>query len=168
MTPGSICHNDGVLTDQSREAQQMADRVIEHTTISASPEVVKAVLLDFPSYPEWAKDLKSIEVLEHDDEGRGLSVRYRAAGMGRSTSYTLRYDYSDPARVAWKLTDGDITRKLDGHYELQASDEGTAVTYELEAELIVPLPGFIKRRTQGRIMHTALHELKARAEALGS
>jgi hypothetical protein len=29
----------------------------------------------------------------------------------------------------------------------------------------VPLPGFIKRRAQSRIMHTALEELKARVES---
>ncbi len=143
----------------------MSDRVTEHTTIEASPEVVRAVLLDFPAYPEWATDLKSVEVLSTDDEDRGLEVRYRAAGMGKSTVYTLRYDYEDPARVAWVLQDGDITRKLDGHYELQAVDGGTEVTYELEVDLIVPLPGFVKRRTQGKIMHTALHELKTRAES---
>lgn len=144
----------------------MADRVTEHITIAADPEIVRGVLLDFPAYPQWARDLKSIEVLETDDHGRATSVRYRAAGMGRSTAYTLRYDYSDPARVAWVLTEGDVTRKLDGHYELQTADGGTAVTYELEAELVVPLPGFVKRRAQGRIMHIALHELKVRAESL--
>ncbi|HEX2575647.1 MAG TPA: SRPBCC family protein [Aquihabitans sp.] len=144
----------------------MADRVTEQTTIAAAPEIVRAVLLDFPAYPQWAKDLKSIEILGTDDEGRATSVRYRAAGMGRSTAYTLGYDYSDPDRIAWKLTEGDVTRKLDGHYELHPAAGGTAVTYELEAELVVPLPGFVKRRAQGRIMHTALGDLKARAESL--
>lgn len=149
-----------------RHNEAMPDRVTEHTTIAADPEVVRAVLLDFPTYPEWAKDLKAIEVLETDDEGRGLSVRFRAGGMGRSVQYTLGYDYSDPSRVAWRLTSGDIMRKLDGHYELTPADGGTAVGYELEVELLVPLPTFVKQRTQGRIMHTALDELKARAEAL--
>lgn len=146
----------------------MADSVTEQTTINASPEMVRAVLLDFASYPEWAKDLKSVEVLETDAEGRGSLVRYRAAGMGRSTTYTLRYDHSDASRVAWKQTTGDVTRKLDGQYVLRADGGDTAVTYELEAALILPLPGFVKRRTQGRIMHTALDELKARAEDLAS
>ncbi len=145
----------------------MTDRVTEHTTIAAPPEIVRAVLLDFPAYPEWAKEIKAVEVVETDEQGRGQDVRYRAAGMGRSTSYTLRYDYSDPARVAWKLTVGDVTRKLDGHYELaESGDGGTAVTYELEAELKLPLPNFVKNRAQGRIMHTALVDLKTRAEAL--
>lgn len=145
----------------------MADRVTEHITIDATPAVVREVLLDFPRYPEWAKDLKEVTVTATDDEGRGSEVRYRAAGMGRSTSYTLRYDYTHPDRVAWVLTEGDVTRKLDGHYELAADGNGaTAVTYVLEAELVLPLPGFVKRRAQGRIMHTALDELKARAESL--
>ena len=41
----------------------------------------------------------------------------------------------------------------------------TEVTYTLDVELRVPLPGFIKRRAQSRIMHTALEELKARVES---
>ena len=140
----------------------MSDRVTETTTIAAPPEAVRAVLIDFPSYPQWATDLKSVEVIDAADHEP--EVRFRAAGMGRSTSYTLKYDLSDPAVVAWKLTDGDITRKLDGQYALSPEGSGTRVDYELEVELVVPLPGFIKRRTQGRIMHTALGELKARVE----
>lgn len=142
----------------------MSDRVTEKTTIAASPEAVLEILLDFPRYPEWAKDLKSVEVLDADDQGRATSVRFRAAGMGRSTHYTLGYDHTEPGVLAWALTDGDITRKLDGRYVLADDGGATAVTYELEVELVVPLPSFVKRRTQGKIMHAALGELKAFAE----
>jgi len=143
----------------------MADSVAEQTTIAASMDQCLAVLLDFGSYPQWARDLKEATVIERDREGRGTEVRFRAAGMGYSTSYTLHYDYSDPNRLAWKLIRGDLARKLDGYYEFaDADDGGVDVTYVLEAELIVPLPGFIKRRTQLKIMHTALKELKSRVE----
>lgn len=142
----------------------MADSVAEQTTIDASREQCLAVLLDFERYPEWARDLKDATVLDRDAQGRGLEVRFRAAGMGYSTSYTLRYDHSDPDTLAWKLLKGDLTRKLDGHYHLDGDGPPVEVTYVLDAELIVPLPGFIKRRTQLKIMHTALRELKARVE----
>lgn len=143
----------------------MADSVAEHTTIDASRQQCLAVLLDFERYPEWARDLKKATVLERDADGRGVEVRFRAAGMGYSTSYTLRYDYSNPDRLAWKLLKGDLTRRLDGYYEFtDRPAEGVDVTYVLEAELIFPLPGFIKRRTQLKIMHTALKELKSRVE----
>jgi hypothetical protein len=143
----------------------MGDSVTEHTTIDATREACLDVLLDFERYPEWARDLKEVTVLERDAEGRGVEVRFRAAGMGYSTSYTLRYDHSDPDTLAWRLIRGDITRKLDGHYHFEESAGGVEVTYQLEAELVVPLPGFIKRRTQLKIMHTALKELKGRVEA---
>ena len=146
----------------------MSDRVTETTSIAAPPEVVRAILLDFPRYPEWA-DLKSVEVLDTDAEGRGTRVHFRAAGMGRSVHYTLAYDHSDPAVVAWKLEEGDIMRTLDGRYVLaEGPDGGTDVTYELEVELIVPLPGFVKRRTEGKIMHAALDDLTAVAERAGA
>src|SRR3954470_16628168 len=144
----------------------MADSVTEHTTIAATRNECLQVLLDFERYPEWAKDLKEVTVLERDGQGRGVEVRFRAAGMGYSTSYTLRYDHSDPDTLAWRLIRGDLTRKLDGQYHFQDDpDGGVQVTYQLEAELVVPLPGFIKRRTQLKIMHTALKELKSRVES---
>jgi hypothetical protein len=145
----------------------MADAVTEHMTIHASKQACLDVLLDFERYPEWAKDLKDVEVLEHDDQGRGRLVRYRAAGMGYSTSYTLEYDY-DVDRIAWKLVSGDLVRTLDGSYDLvEVADdpETVEVEYQLTAELSMPLPGFVKRRTQHKIMHTAVRELKTRVEA---
>ncbi len=143
----------------------MADFVTEKTTIAASIDEVLGVLRDFPRYPDWARDLKAVQVLDTDAEGRGREVRFRAAAMGRSTSYTLRYDHAEPGRLSWELIAGDLTRKLDGYYELTPTAEGhTDVSYQLEVELILPLPGFVKRRTQVKIMHTALRELKARVE----
>jgi len=68
--------------------------------------------------------------------------------------------------LAWVQTEGDITSKLDGRYVFAATpDGGTEVTYHLEVELKVPLPGFIKMRAQSRIMSIALRDLKARVES---
>lgn len=147
----------------------MADVVTERSTIRTSKQACLAVLLDFEQYPAWARDLKTVTVLERDDQGRGRRVRYRAAGMGYSTSYTLVYDHGDPDRLAWRLVEGDLARKLDGHYAFAPTggdpEQEVEVSYELEVELILPIPGFVKRRTQLKIMHTALRELQARVEA---
>jgi ribosome-associated toxin RatA of RatAB toxin-antitoxin module len=146
----------------------LTDEATERTTIAASPERCFAIALDFERYPEWAADIKSVEVLERDDEGRGTKVRFRAAAMGQSIRYTLQYDYGDaPRTLAWVQTDGDLTRKLDGSYvfEPSADGNGTEMTYHLVAELKVPIVGFIKRRAENRILGTALRELKARAES---
>ncbi len=134
--------------------------------IRSSPAHCYEVLTDFARYPEWAADIKAVAIDERDDQHRATLVTFRAAAFGRSTSYTLRYDYSGaPQKLSWVQVGGDLTRRLDGEYVIEASDEGNAdVSYRLVVELKVPLPGFVKRRAEGRIMVTALRELRARVE----
>jgi ribosome-associated toxin RatA of RatAB toxin-antitoxin module len=146
----------------------MADQTTQHMVVGASPERTWDVLTDFEDYPTWAQDLKSAEIVDRDEEGRPRDVAFRAAAMGRSTSYTLRYDYSQaPHVLAWRLVRGDITRKLDGSYELAPVDgdpDRTAITYHLEVDLLVPLPGFVKRRAESRLLATALRQLRSHLE----
>lgn len=146
----------------------MAEQAKERITIDAPVLRCFEVLTDFESYPEWAGDLKEARIVERDGEGRALVVEFRAAAMGRSTTYRLRYDYSGaPHRLGWQLDEGDIQRELDGAYTLEASaddPETTEVGYELSVDLIMPIPGFVKRRAEARILKTALDELKARVE----
>jgi ribosome-associated toxin RatA of RatAB toxin-antitoxin module len=144
----------------------MSEHATETMEIAAPPGQVRAAILDVEAYPEWARDLKAVSVASRDQQGRAQEVTFRAAGMGRSTSYTLRYDYDDD-RISWELVRGDITRRLDGSYLLEPveGDPGaTRVTYDLSVELKVPLPGFVKRRAGARIVHTALRDLRAHVE----
>ena len=148
----------------------MTDQATEHTHIDAPLSDCWAVLTDYERYVDWANDIKSVSVLDTDDDGRGSRVTFRAGAFGRSTSYTLSYDYGDaPNRLAWVQAAGDITSRLDGDYQLrEADDGGTDVTYNLMVELKVPLPGFVKQRAAARIIGTALRELKAHVEARSS
>ena len=146
----------------------MSEQAREQIRIEADVDRCFATLVDFESYPEWAGDLKEVRVVESDGEGRATVVEFRAAAMGRSTTYRLRYDYADaPNRLSWALVEGDLPRELDGAYVLSpASEGGTDVVYELAIDLVYPIPGFVKRRAEGRIIKTALGELKARVEGL--
>jgi hypothetical protein len=142
------------------------EQVTERMIIRGTPEHCFDVITGFEDYPDWAADIKSVTIDERDWEGRPAEVTFRAAAFGRSTSYTLRYDYhAAPLELSWTQVAGDLTRRLDGAYELMSTGDGvTEITYRLVVDLKVPLPGFVKRRAEGRIMGTALRELKARVE----
>jgi uncharacterized protein YndB with AHSA1/START domain len=146
----------------------MAEQAREQITIEASVDECFRTLVAFESYPEWAGDLKQATVIQADADGRAIVVEFRAAAMGRSTTYRLKYDYTDaPKRLAWELLSGDLERELDGCYILEpTADQSTStdVVYELSVDLIVPIPGFVKRRAEARIIKTALSELKSRVE----
>ena len=144
----------------------MAETATQQITIAAPPERVWQIASDMERYPEWAKDIKDVQVRSRDEQGRPVDVEFRASALGRSTHYTLRYDYSHaPEALSWNIVRGDITRRIDGAYTFTpAEGGGTAVRYDLMIELAVPLPGFVKRRAEVRILNT-MRELKDRAEA---
>jgi ribosome-associated toxin RatA of RatAB toxin-antitoxin module len=140
-------------------------RATESITVNAAPETIYAVVTDFEHYADWVSDLKRIEVVTRDDQGRALEVEFRAAAFGRSTIYTLHYDYAKaPSELSWRQVQGDLTETLNGRYRFESDGDETKVTYDLEVELLVPIPTFIKSRAAYRIQTQALRELKAQAE----
>jgi ribosome-associated toxin RatA of RatAB toxin-antitoxin module len=151
----------------SIEGGSVAEQTTERMVVESSPERCFAVVADIERYPEWVGDLKEVHVLETDEQDRPVVVSFRAAAFGRSTSYTLVYDYSRaPGQFGWVQRDGDLTSRLDGFYRFApAPGGGTEITYQLAVELRVPLPGFIKRRAEGNILHAAIRDLKARVES---
>lgn len=144
----------------------MAETASETITINASPERVWDIAADVERYPEWARDVKDVVVRSRDEQSRPAEVEFRASALGRSTHYTLAYDYTNaPTVLAWKMVKGDIQRAIEGAYHLSpTADGGTEVRYDLIIELAAPLPGFVKRRAEVRILNT-VRELKTRAEA---
>jgi uncharacterized membrane protein len=146
----------------------MTETASERIRVEAPASRCFDVAVDFESYPEWVRDVKEARVLEHDDEGRGARVEYRAAALGKSVRYVLGYDYSDaPTSFSWHLVEGDMLRRLDGSYRFEPEgDASTRVHYDLAVDLAVPLPGLLKRRAAGLIMGSALKELKRQVEAV--
>src|SRR3954464_13399651 len=144
----------------------MADTASQTTRIAAPPDRVWAIAADVERYPDWAKDVKDVVVRARDGDGRPTEVEFRASALGRSTHYTLAYNYSEaPKVIGWKMQRGDIMRSIDGAYTFaETTDGGVEVRYDLAIELVVPLPGFVKRRAEQRILNT-VRELKARSES---
>jgi hypothetical protein len=144
----------------------MADEARESIHIEAAPERCYAVAIDFDRYPEWATDVKQVEVLARDDEGRGTRVRYQISALGKTIGYDLAYDYTDaPGGFAWTLEKADFLSRLDGSYRFDADGGGTNVGYVLAVDVTLPLPGFMKRAAAGMIVDNAMKQLKAHIEA---
>ena len=76
----------------------MAELATERMVVTATPEQCFAVVSDIERYPEWAADIKQVVVERRDAEGRPGEATFRAGAFGRSTSYTLAYDYSQAPR----------------------------------------------------------------------
>ena len=156
----------------SEETPQSVSR--EHTVASvqvqATVEACYAIGVDIEAYPLWVENLKAAEILTTDEQDRPLTARFEAEGLGRMSSYVLGYDHGGaPNALAWNLVTGDLTREIEGRYVFHDMTESdgqplTEVDYELTIDLAVPLPGFVKRRAEDKIVKAALERFKQRVE----
>ncbi|MDQ4116871.1 MAG: SRPBCC family protein [Actinomycetota bacterium] len=143
----------------------MADATSSSITISAPPEQVMAVIADFESYPEWADQVRDVEVLDAGSAGRAERVRFSMDAGAIKDTYTLDYDWAaDDRSVTWKLVKGGIQKAQDGSYELAADGDETTVTYKLSVEVNFPMIGMLRRKAEKVIIDTALKGLKRRVE----
>ncbi|MHA6795357.1 SRPBCC family protein [Pseudonocardia bannensis] len=143
----------------------MADATTSSISIAADPERVMAVIADFPAYPEWAEQVKTVEVLETDAGGRAERVRFTMDAGPIKDSYTLDYDWApDGMSVSWNLVKGQIQKAQAGSYHLAADGASTTVTYSLAVDLNIPMIGMLRRKAEKVIIDTALKGLKRRVE----
>jgi len=134
--------------------------------VAATPQAVMAVVADFDAYPEWVGNLEQVEVLARDRRGRGTRVAFRLRTPVLSAAYTLAYRYAPRGGgVSWEYVEGTL-EDLSGSYTLEpTAGGGTLVTYRLQVELGMPLPGLVKRQAARQIVRSALGDLKRRVES---
>ena len=132
--------------------------------IKATPKEIMAVIGDFEAYPDWVGNMEDAEVLERDGRGRGSLVAFRLRTPVLAAEYTLQYRYAPRAGgVSWTYREGTLD-DLSGSYDLEPLDDVTRVTYRLDVELGMPLPGLLKRQAAKQIVRSALNDLKRRVE----
>jgi len=143
----------------------MANATTSSIDITAPAERVMAVIADFGAYPEWADQVKDVEVLEPGSGDRPRRVRFTMDAGPIKDTYTLDYTWAPDGRsVSWTLVKGQMQRAQDGSYTLAERTGSTTVTYSLAVDLNIPMIGMLRRKAEKVIIDTALKGLKRRVE----
>jgi hypothetical protein len=143
----------------------MADQTTSTILIAAEPASIMEVIADFPSYPLWAKGVRSTAVLTEAD-GRAGEVSFVIDAPPIRDEYTLAYEWDGDRQVTWSLVEAKMLTAMEGAYLLQATADGTEVTYQLSVDIAIPMIGLLKRKGERVIIDTALKGLKRRVESL--
>ena len=147
----------------------MADRTESSIDIAASPGEVLDVIADFPSYPDWATEVKKVTVLTEEGDGWADQVEFTLDARAIKDTYVLDYDWdvktTATAVVSWSLVQANVLKAMNGSYTLASSGKDqTTVTYRLAVDVKIPMLGMLKRKAEKVIIDTALKELKKRVE----
>ena len=140
------------------------DRTQEQIAVAAPAQACFDALLDYESMPEWQSTVRRCTVLSRDDAGRGLDVEWEIDAKLRTVHYTLRYEYDEPHRIDCAYVDGDV-KSIDGEYVLAEDGDGrTLVTFRLEIDPGMWVPGKVKRMLNEQVMRRSIEDLKRRVE----
>lgn len=132
------------------------------TTVEAPVEACLAVIIDVAAYPAWVRGYRSARIEATDDRGRPQRAAYEVGGFGMRARFRLSYAYGDdPVSVAFRQIDGDLTRTVEGRYELSPVRGGTRVTYTASVELAMPVPRAARAAAERIVMDAALRSLRA-------
>jgi carbon monoxide dehydrogenase subunit G len=144
----------------------MADQTQGSIDINADPKAIMAVIEDYDAYPEWAGQIKKVEIRERDDDKRGKRVYYEVSQGPMKADYVLEYTYKpNDAGVSWIFVEGHGLRDLQGDYTLEPKGDQTHVTYKAKVDITIPMIGMIKRKMEKLVIDTALKGLKKRVES---
>ncbi len=136
-------------------------------TIAAPLAQVTEALFALEAYPQWSSSIKSVEVLNRDEQARPTKLKMVIdAGMMKDR-IILDYDWSDaPARLSFSLDDADLLTGMDGSYSVKSIDEeSTEITYELLVSLSLPIPAMMRQKAEKSTIDMTLSQLKATLEA---
>jgi ribosome-associated toxin RatA of RatAB toxin-antitoxin module len=133
----------------------------QYAEIDAPPTACYEALTDFERLPEWQGAVKSVRVLERDEDGRGSLVAYEVDAKLKVVRYRLRQVHEPPHRLASIYEGGDF-RDFGGEWRFEAlPGDRTRAELDLAIDPGRFVPGPLRSLIRDAVMRRALSDLKA-------
>lgn len=118
--------------------------------LSVAKDKLLATITEYKDYPKFIEGCTAAKV-ESLSDGQ-VRVHYEVNIMSQDVKYTLDHrvlpeSTDGSSRVEWTLVDSNFFKKNIGHWVVKPAGAGkTDVTYALDVEFKIPVPGFILNR----------------------
>ena len=106
-------------------------------TIKGEGTKIYEIIKDMASYPNFMKDLVSVEILER---GEDYTVSHWVSNVdGRKIVWTERETfYPEDLKITYAQTDGDL-KKMEGAWTIEEQGEDCEVTLAVDFEFGIPM-----------------------------
>ena len=111
---------------------------LKHTEIfNCKPKQLFDLVIDYEKYPEFLSEVDSCKVIEQSGDHK--KVEY-CISLIKTFRYILEQKEVPFAEVSWTFLEGDLFKKMQGHWKLKEKGDQTEVEYFVQAEfgLFVP------------------------------
>ncbi len=132
--------------------------------IDGSPQACFDAIVDYETFPDWQRAVKSVDVLTLDSDGRGREVAFEIDAKLKTVRYTLEYSYEEPHWIGWDYLEGDV-KEINGEYTFEDLGDGTTrATYTLEIDPGGFVPGPLKKVLSDQVMKASVEDLRRHLE----
>ena len=127
--------------------------------VAATPETVFQVISDFERYPEFLPEIREARFDRQDDESARAHFDLFILLHVR---YSLSLKLLSPNKISWELTDSNVLEANRGAWEIERTDTGSHVRYQVEISLKGSVPQGILDRLSGNHLDAMLARFEER------
>jgi len=135
------------------------------TEVNTSAEKIFDVITDYESYPEFLSHLGMVGIHIDSDDGDTKVITHSVKKMGKTVSYTLRYQHDRPRKVSWSFVKGQMMKENRGSWVFEKiDDKRTKITYSAEVKFGLLVPNSLVTMMVSKELPQLLEAFKNRAE----
>jgi len=137
--------------------------------VEAGPAVCFSATADLERWPDWARDLERVEVLERTDDGRPARVRMVADLFGKAFDAVVDFHHDQaPGELRFSLVEARKLATLEGSFRFDPeAGGGTRMSYQLRMVLVKPKAARIERMVSRKIDTALSRDLRRHIERDG-
>jgi uncharacterized membrane protein len=133
--------------------------------ISVTPELCFARTADIENWPEWARDLETVTVLERDGYGRPSRANLVADLFGKEFDATVDFDFDKaPGQITFALVEARKLASLEGSFQFEPRSAGTLVNFRVFMTLVKPKADRIERMVSRKVETALSRDLRRHIE----
>lgn len=136
-------------------------------TLSVDKDKFFKTITDYANYPKFVDGCTQARVLEQKSPDGEARVQY-AVSLIKDVTYTLDHKVDAAAGVMhWSLVESEFMKVNNGRWELRSAGPGkTDVSYKVEIEFKIPVPGLILNRLIKSNLPAMLKQFEKQAQKL--
>ena len=127
--------------------------------VAASPEIVFQVISDFERCPEFLPEIREARFDRQDGEN---AFAHFDLFILLHVRYSLTLNLLSPNKISWELKDSNVLEVNRGAWEIERTDIGSHVRYEVEIALKGSVPQGILDRLSGSHLDAMLARFEER------
>lgn len=127
--------------------------------VAAEPDAVFSVISDFERYPLF---LSEIREARFDRSEVGPSIARFDLFILLHVRYSIEVELNAPNKISWRLRDSNVLDVNSGSWEIERTDTGSHVRYNVEIELKGAVPPAILDRLTGQHLEQMLDRFRDR------